>query len=527
MKSPIWKWGFPEHQQQEKFFKNFKTKIFEKWQTEPTTQRPISAFPLPAEISDKQKDSLRDIFAHIAIKRISFQNEKRVYYSLGRNWTKWKDLSSEIKIADVVLFPIQAKEIQDILSQAQQFDISIRTFNQWLKDPEMFIPKSKTLAIIHLEFMSKIIRFEPELFQINVQPGVKALELQKYLKEQGWELEFDIIGQEHLNALELLQSNHRIEPSIVQLEIHTPSGGISATPNNGLIQQYFNDFTLGIPSEIVLRIQPKSKYTRKIEAQLKDLHDVTKLIELLRHNNITYSNLYSFNYSKNSLVNILDWYKIPEEQPIDFINTFIKKSEEILFKDETKRPIFIALEFQEYHFSISSLLLKVKDLIQQIDGKLISYNLKDRLDQWRKNYPYLENEAEENQIDCLHLSSLIPLDKIEDYQKAIRKQLEKKLFYPAKYSDDLLLFTHLPSSLLQIDYYFFGSTQHRKNQDSFLKLSDYFKELIDTKKNHAYHPEKSSTLNQEIWSSIKKLTDPKHILSNRNMSSSSNFPKKN
>lgn len=527
MKLPIWKWGFPEHQLMEKPFQNFKTKIFEKWKIETTDQNKQLSFPLIPEISDKQKDSIRDIFAHIAIKRISFQNEKRIYYSLGRYWAKWKKIEPEIKIAEVILFPIQAKEIQDILSQAQQFDIAIRAFNQWQEKPLMNFPKNKFLGMIHFELMHKILRFEPDFFHITVQPGVKIQVLQKFLKEQGWELDIDIIGQEHLNIFELLHNHSRIASSVLQLEIHTPAGLLLATKNNGYIQHYFSDLTLGIPSEITLKIQPLAKYTRKIEAQLKDIHHLTRLIEQINLNNIVFNKLYAFDYSNNSLVDALYLYKVQDEQPIDFFNNFIKKSEEILFKDETERPIFIAIEFQEYQFSISSLLLKVKDLILQLDGKFISYNLIENLNQWRKNYPYFDSDAEENKIDSLHFYTLVPLDKMEDFQKSVRKKLEKNNFYPSKKSDDLLLFTHLPSSLIQVDFYFFGTASSRKTEDAFSKMSDYFNELFHSDKQMNYQHDKALNINDEIWNSIKKLTDPKNILNNIGLSTIPNSPKKN
>lgn len=527
MKSPIWKWGFPEHQLAEKSFQNFKLKLFGKWNIELNDQHPLRSFPLIPEMSDKQKDSIRDIFAHISIKRISFQNDKRIYYSLSRYWTKSKTINHQVKIADVVLFPIQGKEIQDILTQAQQFDISIRTFNQWNESPEFQFPKNKILGIVNVELMQKVIHFEPHLFQITVQVGMKVQTLQKFLQDQNWNLEIDIKGQEQLNILELLQNHFQIQSSVQQIQLHTPKGILIATQNNGYIQQYFNDFTLGIPSEITLKIQAKANYSRKIEAQIKDINSIVILIDQLKLNNILFNNLYAFNSINNSIVDLSNPYKTLEEQPKDFINAFIKKSEEILFKDEIERPIYICIEFQEYQFSISSLLLKVKDIILQLDGKLITIYLQERIEEWKTNYPYFENEAEENLIDCLHFSSLIPLKKMEDYDHAIQKKLEKNNFYPFKKTEYFILFSHPTSSLVQIDFYLFTSAHHRKNEDSFIQISKFFEKLLPSTKITFDQYEKSSTINEELSNNTKKLIDPKGVLSSKNSILHSNYPKKN
>jgi hypothetical protein len=527
MKSPIWKWGFPEHQVEEKTFQNFKSKIFEKWKINTKDQRNSILFPLIPEISDKQKDTIRDIFAHISIKRISFQNDKRIYYSLSRYWAKSKSIANDIKIAELILFPIQAKEIQDILTQAQKFDISIRTFNQWEENPIEQFPKNKTLGIVNVELMHKIIHFEPELFQATVQVGMKSNALQKFLQDQGWDLDINIKGYEHLNVLELIENHFHIQTSIENIQLHTPKGILIATQNNGYLQQYFNDNTLGIPSEVTIKIQPKAKYFRKIEAQLKDLNDIAKLIEQLKLNNIIFNNLYASNSINNSIINISESYKLQDELPKDFINSFIKKSEDILFKDEIERPIFLCIEFQEYHHSISSLLLKVKDIILQLEGKLITTHLKDKLDEWQTNYPYIENEAEENSIDCLHYTSIIPLNKIEDYHQAIQKKLEKNNFYPSNKTEYFILFSQSNCSLVQIDFYFFASAQHRKTENSLIEISRYFEKLLLSSKSIFDQAEKNLTINEELSNNIKKLTDPKGVLISKSSVLTSNYPKKN
>lgn len=527
MKSVFWKWGFPEHQIFEKSLESFKLQLFERWKIDAVHPKQTRIFSLIPEISDKQKDFIRDVFAHLSIKRVSFQNDKRVYFSLSKLWTKHSLLENETKIADVILYPIQAKEIQDILTQAQQFDISIRTFNQWNEDPIAPFPKNKILGIVNVELMHKVLKFEPNQFQVSIQVGTKLQDLQKYLKEEAWELPFEIYGQEQLNLLEVLQNHEIVQAFIRQIQLHTPTGILIANSKNGFLQQYLEDYTLGIPSEIILKIQPKPKYLRTIEAQLKDYHSFDTLLQHIEHNKIVINSINIINSSSNTIANTLDFFKKPEESSKDIINTFIKKSEEILFKDEIERPIYISLEFEEYHYSISSLLLKVKDLVQQVEGKVISLYLKNKIDDWKTSFPYFENDTAEHQIDCFHYSTLIPTDKMEDYETAILKKLEKNNFYSSKKSDSFIFFSSPSSKVVELHFYFFASTQHRKSEDSFILISEYFQKLLSSGKVEFHQQEKTASINDNLKNSIKNLLDPKGVLSIKNPSPSTFFTKKN
>jgi hypothetical protein len=81
--------------------------------------------------------------------------------------------------------------------------------------------------------------------------------------------------------------------------------------------------------------------------------------------------------------------------------------------------------------------------------------------------------------------------------------------------------------LVQIDFYFFASAQHRKNKDSFIEIAKYFEKLLPSSKTIFDQAEKNLTINEELWNNIKKLTDPKGVLISKSSVLPSNYPKKN
>ncbi|MCO5230383.1 MAG: FAD-binding protein [Chitinophagales bacterium] len=474
-KIPNWKWG----DKNEKTFEHQSQQLIDRlcsyWNIPIHQLKLLPSLPL-SEISDKQKKTLQDIFANMPYKRIFFQYETRLKYSVGRNFIKWENQLSDIKLADFVLHPINANEIQQILVQAQQNDIEIQCFSKESIQPIFKSTNNKMYAVISLEEMNRIIHLDKRNKQISLQNGIKVINVQKYLNDNGYELKYDIRGYEYLNIAELIKLQPLFKSSITQLNIATSIGLISANKENGLLDLFLQKSTLGIPYEITLSVRPLAKSTRRIDAWFPHLKSVENFLLALQQNHIHQSKTLIYcNKSKQIFKEKL----VEQNEPAsDFFNTLLRKPEEIFFKDDTPRPIALSLEFNEYQYSISSILIRAKEILQENQGKIELQNLSQDIESLSEEYPYYQDNLTGYGIDCFHLSANIPFDKIDDYQKEINKKLDKPLFYKNNAVEYHVQFSEYHFPNIKIDLYFFASKNNRKSFDAFGKTYTYFQEFF-------------------------------------------------
>ncbi len=507
MKVPLKRWGYPENPLAEKQWDLLRLRLFEQWKLSKTSVSPV--FVQVPEISNKQKDFIRDIFANITTKRILFQNDKRHFYSVGKNGIGWSEMAGEIKIADAVILPINAREIQDVLQQAQLHDISIQVATEKNIFPHVSFPKNKLYCIISLELMQKVIRFEPEKYTITVQSGMTLLQLQTFLAEQGRELPVKNLGQEQKSVFELLQNDSQLRSVVSGITTHTPGGVIPTVKNDALFSYFLHTTSKSILSEITFKINPLPKYIRRIDAQLTDLETAAQIIAQLHNQGISFNEIRIGDLEPNLLLPDHPVEKSKEHN--DFLNSFLKKSEEILFKDETVRDIAVSLCFNEYQSSRSSALLKTKEIIHQNNGKATSVHLLHPAEEWIQLFPYFEIFSEENPIDTFHFSSKIHFERMDKFSREIRKKLDKSIYYPTSKLEYLIQFSKFDFPEIQIDLYILASQKHRKQDDAHLKLMHFFKEYLQPVNTSST----DTLLNEELIQLLKSKIDSKGIMSTK------------
>lgn len=474
-KIPNWKWG----DKNDKSFELPSQQLFDRlcshWNKSIHQLKLLPRLPLN-EINDKQKKNLQDIFANMPYKRIFFQHETRLKYTVGRNFKKWENQLPDIKLADFVLYPINANEIQQILAQAQQNDIEIQCFSKESIQPVLKSTNNKMYGVMSLEEMNRIIHLDKINNQISLQNGIKVINVQRYLNDNGYELKYDIKGYEYLNIGELIKIQPLFKSSITQLNVATSIGLIGANKENGLLDLFLQNNTLGIPYEISLSIRPLAKSSRRIDAWFPHLKSVEDFLFALQQNHIYPSKTLIYcNKSKQ----IFKEKIVEQNEPAsDFFNTLFRNPEDIFFKDDTHRPIALSLEFNEYQYSISSILIRAKEILQENQGKIELQNLSQDIESLSVEYPYYQDDLAEYEIDCFHLSTNIPFDKIGDYQREINKKLDKPLFYKSNQIEYHVQFSEYHFPNIKIDLYFLASSNNRKSTDSFAKTYTYFQEFF-------------------------------------------------
>src|SRR5690554_1435484 len=496
-------WDYPENLEAEKHWAQLKEYWIKEWKlnTKITSKESIS---IP-EISNKQKEIIKDIFANIPNKRISFQKSKRYQHTVGKNHLFIEDELEQIKIADAVISPINTGEIRDILEQGRVHEVGLRLSLQNNVQPSPSFDKHKLFCIIDLKSMSKIIKFEPDKYSITVQTGISLHQIQDYLSTQGWELPFQLLGQNQLSLVEIVKDQLQLYPHILGALVNTPYGTIAITEEDDTFKSLFfkKNKSYAIPSEITLKIQPAPKYIRTVNALLPNLNSAAEILKELRNNDVKFKNI--------MIIPIQNLDFIPETKFLNsskegthFIDQIIKKSEDILAKDKTEisRNIAISLSINEYEFNRTSILINTKDIIKQYQGKSYTKNTCQYFEDWATHFPYYQQWAKELNIDTYHFSAKIPCDKMEAHHQVISTKLSRSSFYSKNSLDFVTFFTDIDHPLVEINLYIIASTKHRKRADSPKELIRYFKEFFLLEDN----PTANSEHNERLLNVLKNET---------------------
>lgn len=472
-------WDYPENHKAEKQWSQLKEHWTQQWKlnTKPTSTKAVAV----PEIHNRQKEVIKDIFANIPDKRISFQKSKRYQHTLGKNNHFIDSEIKNLKIADAVITPINTNEIQDILEQAKHHDVEIRLSLQNNFQASTSSTKQKLFCIINLKLMRKVIQFNPDRYQLTVQSGISLQQIQDYLTTQGWELPFQLIGQEHVSLAEIVKNNHQLYPHIVGALINTPYGSIAITEEDDTFKSLFlkKNRSYTIPSEITLSIHPIPKYIRKVNALLPHLNAASEILKELKNNDVYFKSIMIAPIQNAEFLPDIQLSNKSKESK-HFLNQIIKKSEDILAKEkvETERNIAISLSFNEYEFSKTSLLLNTKDIIRKHQGKIYPENVCKDFQDWAIHFPYYTQWANSFNIDTYHFTAKIPSDKMGAHHQVISSKLSKNSFYSKNALDFVIYFSESNYPSVEINLYIIAAANHRKRATSPTELQVYFKEFL-------------------------------------------------
>ncbi len=497
MRRVLENWRIPENEFALKFWDGLYKNWEERWgKGKNIEKRKVIEIP---EISEKQKEEIRNVFANITQKRISFSNSKRLLHITGLYAYEFE--LEKIKIPDAVIYPLNGNEIQDILIQAKGNKTGIRLSE--MSSAKKRMPDGyHQSAIISLELMQKIIRFEPETYSVTVQTGIQLYALQKFLSESGWQLPVKITGRSYQTMHEVLNHSTILHPYLLKGTVHTFGGEIQFSEEDSRFKSLFLNpkETNGIFSEITLTVTPKPKHVRNITALLPNLKSAADIINQLKYNQIEFHSC--FIADTENLKFLLR--ELPEKNINKAGNLFLTlmKNPEELFKeqDEQAKSVVFSIDFNEYQHSTTSLLIHAKDLIQQNSGEILTGKITDTLEKWSDWYAYTAVHAKDLQLDTYHYSVRVPYRKMEDYRKVIHNKLGKNSFYAKNKKDFVLHFSEYNYPYIQLNLYIIASSVHRKKPDTPKALTDFFEELFMLKNSSA----PASDFNHKLLEVVKK-----------------------
>lgn len=449
------------------------------------------------DLTNKQKEFFRDIFANIPAKRILFLPEKRWFYSQDSSFSE----KLEHIIPDAIILPINAQEIQEVLTIAQDNEIKISSILDSVSSKNLLTNKIKGYCSISLELLQKVLKFSPELEQITVQSGVKISYIAQYLKEQGWELNAAFKGEKNKTVHEWIFNNRLSIESVKKAVIHAPSGTIAVQKGEALWSYLLDENkNIGICSEFTLQIRPLSKYIRKVDAIFKDLKSCEIALQRIRGNGIFIRGIHIIHLHEKS------WFQHFEIKGIepanDLLSSFFKRKVANDTQDEKDWNFRVYIELEEYHYNISAVIVKLKEILHESGAKLSSQEI--LADILEEGTSILRN-VQKYELDGFHLQNWVSLHQFVAVFSELKKQLEKTIYYSANKSSYQMILSGDNSSSIRLDVYFLASKKHRKSDDALKNLYDILNEILDQRRT-------KSTLHQDIFNLIQQKLDPKSTM---------------
>lgn len=456
----------------------------------PSSPKSISV----SDLTVKQKDFFRDIFANIPAKRILFQPEKRYAYAQ-------KNAFSEPLVPDAIILPINAQEIQEVLNIAQENDIKISCASQGVLSKNLFHSKVKGYCCISLELMQKTLKFLPEQEQITVQSGLKISQLEQYLKEQSWELVADVKGGNLKTVDEWICQHPIAVDSVSKAVVHTPSGTLQVQKGDALYAYLLEEKKhLGIVSEYTLQIRPLSKYVRKVSALFKDLKSVEEALRKIRVNGVLLKSFCLIHLHENSLVQLIELKEITSSN--DLLSSIFKRKNSNEILEEKDWSFRIQFELDEYHFNISAVIVKLKEILQESGAKLISH---ETMPDFLEEEGGILEELKKYEIDTFHIQKWVLSHQLIAICSELKKQLQISNHYSANKTSYQIIFSGNNSPITRVDVIFIASKKHRKSDDALNSLYSILNEILDSpiSRNHLY---------QDVVQSIQQKLDSKSTM---------------
>lgn len=458
-------------------------------------------FPVATELTLKQKEFFRDVFANVTTKRILFDRDKRSYASRGFSDTVFHHQ----EVADAVILPMHTDEIQSILTQAQQNDIKLQVAKRCnMYAP--FLPSSKKNAycIISLESMCKILQFRPEEFSITVQTGLKVGDLNCYLNEKGWELSLPILSIVELTVLECLE-NEQMHESVSQILIQTPSETFRVSKEDSFFHYFLKkQSSVGIISEVTLQIRPLPKHIRRIEAEFNDIQSLQKFLSKIKEEKVSIQSIQVMGLSAHQMVH--HFFEIVKSVPSkDIFESIFKKNEEkTSLEKHDDFSLGIVVELYEYQHNISSTSLRVKDVLQEMGAKINSFQFLNLMEDWRKVSFLLREKLQSDIFDFLSMSHPISTQSVGNVLSELRKKLERAHFYAAHKSAYQIHLKQIHLQDIEVEVLFVASRKHRKNETSHIQMYQLVQNILKAGR--------KASPNLELSQLLKKQLDPKNVM---------------
>lgn len=543
MNKDWWKWGDPAELKHFNDYPGMKTYLEERWNTHFKHElTPPTQFNIPV-LSEKKTDEIKDIFASLTTKKISFKTEDRVKFALGKSYYDIIRICSgaAFTVPDVVITPHSHDEVDYILYQASLHNVHIIPFGGGTNvvgalSMDNLSQRSEIKCCLNLQHMDKLVHLDEQNMTATFQAGILGPKLEKILNAKGYTLghfpqsfEYSSLGGWVVTRSAGQESTHygKIEDIVEGLKVSTPVGTIH-TPHftheaGGVnIMPLFvgSEGTLGVVTEVRVKIRRKPKTHRWVIALLPSFEAGASVMKELIQKDIRPSVVRLSDFTETSIFS-----KMSSKTPQNFWEQLKKDAQKMILKYKNlTEPNLMMMRFEEGLTPATSLALVAKDTIQAKGGMLVSNEIGEHWEEGRFKLPYLRDTLVEHGVFIDTYETIVPWDQVHKIHKNINQELKKcKAFH----KDKGIFMTHISHIYGAGACLYFTAITRMNNGQEIEQWKEIKTLVMDVIMQHhgavshhhgvgldhqKWYLKFSDPLSLEVLKSVKQKLDPKNIL---------------
>ena len=445
MRKDWWKWGDPKEFKHINEYTKLKEMVEARWKTHLREDFfPPKKFELPT-LPEKRKEQVKDTFASLHPKKISFNDDDRLAVALGKSYYDVIRIfkGNGFTAPDVVITPNTHQEIQYILSQASENNVYIIPFGGGTNvvgalSLDNISTKNEIKCTIDLRQYKKLINIDEEHLTATFESGILGPELEAILNKKGYTLghfpqsfEYSTLGGWIVTRGAGQESTYygKIEDLVENIKVATPVGTMESNPYShdasGInVLPFFvgSEGTLGIVTEVTVKIKKLPKNYRWIIALFPTFADGTQYLKELTQAGVKPSVVRLSDANETNL-----YSKMSSAEAVPGFWSDLKKEAQklILQWKNLSEPCVLIMRFPQSTFSISSQLIFAKDLVSKYNGMLAPTTIGDKWADNRFKLPYLRDTLVEHSIYIDTMETLVNWKDIPKLHQTLTKELNK------------------------------------------------------------------------------------------------------
>lgn len=544
MQRDWWKWGDPKEVKHINDYPKLKEMVEERWKTHLREDFfPPKKFNLPI-LSEKKKDSIKDVFASLSPKKISFSEEDRLFVSLGKSYYDVIRIfnGGGFISPNVVLTPTTHEEIQYILTQASENNVQIIPFGGGTNvvgalSLDNLAGQTDIKCTVDLRKFKRLLHIDEQHLQATFEAGILGPELEKILNDKGYTLghfpqsfEYSTLGGWIVTRGAGQESTYygKIEDLTEHIKVATPVGTLESNPfthdASGInVLPFFvgSEGTLGIVTEVTVKIRKLPKNYRWLVALFPTFQQGTNYMKEIAQAGIKPSVV---RLSDANETNLFSKMSSSEEQP-GLLNDIKKEAQKLVlqFKNLTE-PCVLMMRFPQGDFSVSSQILFAKELVGKYKGMVAPSSIGDKWADNRFKLPYLRDTLVEHSIYIDTMETLVHWKDIPKLHQALTKELNKSTAFNKQKGIFLAHISHIYPNAACIYFTLITPILRGREIEQWQEIKDLVTNTImqnngSVSHHHSvgadhqkWYKKYSDNLALEVLRAVKQKLDPKGIM---------------
>jgi alkyldihydroxyacetonephosphate synthase len=452
MNKDWWKWGNPDQLRHLNEYPKFKAYLEERWgitlREDFFPPKDFDIVPIP----EKKQEQVKDIFASVSARRISFKATDRLLMALGKSYYDVIRIidAKTIVTPDAVITPLNHEEVQYIVKQASDHGVQVIPMGGGSNVVGALSLEKDSKAgfriSLNLRQMDKLLHIDEQHFTATFQAGIMGPKLEEILNEKGFTLghfpqsfEYSSLGGWVVTRSAGQESTYygKIEDLVESISVATPAGTIhtnhfthDAMGINLLPLFFGSEGTLGVVTEVTIKLSKLHGKRRWLSALFPTFEDGANVMKEMIQNSLHPSVARLSDATETMMFSKISSGSEPE----NWVSKMKKDAQKLVLKFKNlEEPCLLILKLEEPNASIASQVVYAKELISKYRGMYIGSAIGEQWEHNRYGTPYLRDSLVEHRIVIDTMETLVPWQDVHHLHRSLGTELEKsKAFNKAK-----------------------------------------------------------------------------------------------